>query len=134
MAQQPFNVGTDTNNGGIIRLAAFKKLRANVTDAESRFQALEAATVQSVSGVNEAHALTDVLIICDTSSNDVEIALLPAASWAGKVLNIKKTPAANNVILSPDSAETIDGAVSFNLVGLNEAATIISDGANIIIL
>lgn len=42
MAQQPFNVGTDTNNGGIIRLAAFKKLRANVTDAESRFQALEA--------------------------------------------------------------------------------------------
>jgi len=78
--------------------------------------------------------LTDAIIVCDTSSNDVEVALLPAASWTGKTLNIKKTAAANSVILNPDGAETIDGAATFNLTALNEAATITSDGTNIIIL
>jgi len=92
------------------------------------------ATSQSVSGANEAHVLTDVLIICDTSSNDVEIALLPAASWINKTLNIKKTAAANSVILNPDGVETIDGAATFSLTALNESATIISDGTNIVIL
>lgn len=41
--QQSINVGTNSNDAGIIRYAAFIKLKANITDAESRFQALEAA-------------------------------------------------------------------------------------------
>lgn len=43
MAQQLFNVGTSEDNAGIIRYAAFLKLKANAIDAETRFQALEAA-------------------------------------------------------------------------------------------
>jgi len=107
-----------------------KKSNANSAEIDAAIT----TTSQSVSGVNEAHVLTDVLIVCDTSSNDVEIALLPAASWINKTLNIKKTAAANSVILNPDGVETIDGAATFSLTALNESAAIISDGTNIVIL
>lgn len=41
MAQQNINIGTSADNGGIIRRAAFIKLNANATDAESRLGTLE---------------------------------------------------------------------------------------------
>lgn len=42
--QQNINVGTSADNAGLIRYAAFIKLKANIADAESRFQNLEAAS------------------------------------------------------------------------------------------
>lgn len=43
MAQNDIRVGTNSDKGGLIRVAAFHILKANIADAEARFLILEAA-------------------------------------------------------------------------------------------
>ena len=135
MAQQQINVGVSANDGGGDALRdAFIKSNSNATDAEARLLILESPTVQSVSGTNETHIVTDTLVVCDTSSNDVEIAILPVAQWVGKILNIKKALSANKIIINPDGTEQIEGASTYEFVQMGESLTIMSDGTGVLIV
>jgi hypothetical protein len=73
---------------------------------------------------------TEHTIFADTSSNDVTINLPPAASNSGRVFLVKKTAAANKVVLDGNLAETIDGVATHEMFGLYDWVKVQCDGSN----
>lgn len=74
----------------------------------------------------------DSLIIADSVGGAFTLTLPPASSNTGKVFQIKKQTTAgfNVVTIDANGSETIDGALTRNLVTPNESYTIVSDGTN----
>jgi len=67
----------------------------------------------------------------NTTSNSIGYNLPAASSVSnGKSITVKKVTAANSVTITPNGADTIDGAASFTWSGDGRAYTITSDGAN----
>lgn len=57
--------------------------------------------------------IDDYTIVCDATSGDVTISLPSAASASGHVMNIKKKDSStNNVIISANGSDTIDGSAT----------------------
>jgi len=73
---------------------------------------------------------TEHTIFADTSSNDVTINLPAAASNDGRVFVVKKTDAANKVVLDGNLAETIDGAATHEMFGIYDWVKVQCDGSN----
>lgn len=72
-------------------------------------------------------------VLCDVSSNNIQVNLPSAAGRAGRMYKFRKLFAgastSNNVIITPPSGEMIDGVSSFLMNHTNvEYVTIISDG------
>jgi hypothetical protein len=65
----------------------------------------------------------------DTTLGNIEADLPAAVDCADKGFLFKKTAAANQFILDPNGAETIDNAASFALKQLNETLGLFSNGA-----
>lgn len=88
--------------------------------------------VVSTSATSFSPGSGDDVIKCDTTANDVEIDLPPAATT--RQISIKKMATANKVRLNPSGAELIEGAAEFDFFDRNEAFTIVSDGTGWIIV
>lgn len=89
---------------------------------------IAATTTQSS---NYTATLADEVIIYTDVTGTI---LLPAASTANrKKYTIKKTSATNaisTVVIDANASETIDGALTYNLINKNEAVTIVCDGTS----
>jgi hypothetical protein len=77
---------------------------------------------------------TDDIVGCDTSSNTIEITL-PAASsiGAGKRYSIKDeggNAGLNNITVTPDGSDTIDGDASKTIDSAYTSMTIYCNGSN----
>lgn len=72
------------------------------------------------------------LILADTTANDIDINLPPAADMIRRLIYIKKTTAdSNTVTVIPDGSEELDNDVSFVIVGGSlGSVTIFCDGSN----
>lgn len=69
------------------------------------------------------------LIICDTSSGNIEIDLPAAADNDGRIITIKKTSSSNTVTIDPNSTETLDGSSTSQTLSFSKSfVTIVSDG------
>ena len=74
---------------------------------------------------------TDEVILADSTAAIVTLALLTAVGRTGKKITFKRiNVGANDVIIDPNAAETIDGAATRTLGAQFDKVTIISDGAN----
>lgn len=68
--------------------------------------------------------------LCDATDGDIT-ANLPAAAANTGLFYVKKTDgSANQVIVNPAGAATIDGGATAVLANQNEAITLVSDGTN----
>jgi len=74
---------------------------------------------------------TDDLLLVDTSGGAVTLNLPAASTVPGKVYYAKKTSGtANNMIIDPDSSETIDGLATKTTNVQYETFTFVSDGSS----
>lgn len=74
---------------------------------------------------------SDQVIDADATSGSFTITLETAASTgAGYMKTIKKTTAANVVTIDANGSQTIDGRLTIGLTAINSFVTIVSDGAN----
>lgn len=73
---------------------------------------------------------SDQTVLVDTTAGVVTLNLPPAASMQGNRLTIKIIAGTNELIIDGDSAETIEGYVTFSLTTVGDTLTITSDGSN----
>jgi len=73
---------------------------------------------------------TEYTIFADTSSNAVTVSLPAAASNDKRVFVIKKTDAANKVVVDGSGSETIDGALTYEMFGIYDWVKVQSNGTN----
>lgn len=73
---------------------------------------------------------TDIAVVADTVGGVIVINLPVAATATNRILFVKNAPSGgtNNVTVTPNGAETIDGAANLPL-GPNESAMLLCDGA-----
>jgi hypothetical protein len=109
-----------------------KILNAAITRAKLATGAI--ANVSSTSKTSDytADAATDDIILVDATANTVTIALPAASGCTGKKFNIKRIDSSNtyDVVIDPNSAETIDGAATVDLINQFDSIEIMSDGTN----
>ena len=71
----------------------------------------------------------DYLLICDATAGAITMTLPPAALVPGRIYVFKRVNSgANQVIVDPSGAETIDGAATHTLTPQWNALTIMSNG------
>jgi hypothetical protein len=71
---------------------------------------------------------SNTVVLVNSTSGNVTVKLPDAAANMGRYYVIKRTVAANNVIIQPVSGQTIEGNANETLTGAGSADTIISDG------
>lgn len=84
----------------------------------------------AVKGGDYTALLSDEVILINAGAVSVTLTLPAAASATGKKYTVKAVDVTNSATIEPAGAETLDGAGSYGFLGVNEAITIISDGAN----
>jgi hypothetical protein len=73
----------------------------------------------------------DFIVIVDASSGNKTITLPAAVSCNGRIYTIKKTDASGNTVtIDANGAETIDGALTRDLLSQYQYITTVSDGVN----
>jgi|SRR3972149_6828523 len=87
------------------------------------------STTTQTKATNYTTLTTDDYLLVD-SSGATRTITLHAASTATKPVHIKKTQAANTVVIDPNASETIDGTATRTLTQQYEAVTCVSDGSN----
>ena len=87
-----------------------------------------------VKTTNYTLSATDDLLLCDTSSNNITLTLPTAVGNDGKVFYIKKIASAYVCTLDANGSQTIDGELTQTLLTNYTAVTLVSDGANWLIL
>lgn len=75
--------------------------------------------------------INDGILICDTSSGNITINLLPSDEWNGKVLTVKKIVAANFIIVDGFGAQTIDGGLTSSMATINLIRRFTAEGGAI---
>lgn len=82
----------------------------------------------SIDDTDSPYAVTNQsIILADATSGNITINLPTATIGNKQVIKFKHTGTANNVVITPNGAETIDGGANITLTTL-QYATIISDG------
>lgn len=100
-------------------------------DVRNIVMPLHKGVLQSVTKTsNYTVTASDRLIYVDTSGG-TRTMTLPAANSVtpNTVYSFQKTSASNSMVLDGDGSETIDGATTKTLTGLNARADIVSDGS-----
>lgn len=112
---------TDDGDGTVTIAAQNLSALSTIDDTDSPFTALH---------TNERN-----YIIADATNGAITVNLPPAADWTGLEIIVKKLDsAANNVTVSPDGTETIDGAGSYDLVNQWDTVTLYSDGSQVLVI
>lgn len=88
----------------------------------------------SAKTANYTLVTTDDVIACDTSSNDITLTLPTAVGNTGKQFFIKKIAVEFSCIIDANGAQTIDDELTQTLRTKHTSVTIVSDGANWLIL
>lgn len=73
---------------------------------------------------------SDFTIRADTTSGAIIVNIPPTATTVGRILNIKTINNTNNVTVSGDGSELIDGGNIFMLTSLFESITVQANGTN----
>ncbi len=73
---------------------------------------------------------SDFTIRADTTSGAIIVNIPPTATTVGRILNIKSVNNTNNVTVSGDGSELIDGSNIFMLTSLFESVTVQANGTN----
>lgn len=75
------------------------------------------------------------VVLCDATAGDITVTLPRAEREAGRRYNIKKIDGTGNaVIIDGDGSETVDGELTVIIDTQYDAATIVSDGTEWIII
>lgn len=72
----------------------------------------------------------EVITLANTTSNSVTVNLAAASTTTNRLRFIKKTAAANSVIIDPNASETINGTATYTLSGNGEGIWIQNDGSS----
>jgi len=119
-------------------------LPATVTGASAQVLTLPASTgTLALVGVaafasktaNYTATSSDEVLTCDATSATITITLPTAVGITGKKYVIKRIDAhvTNEVIVDPNSTQTIDGATTLDIINQYDSVDIVSDGANWVI-
>jgi hypothetical protein len=84
-----------------------------------------ASTTSASFTLTSAHCV----LLCDATSNNINVNLPAASACAGRHYCVKKTNATNTVTVDPNSTEQIDGATTAVITTINTAIWFVSDGA-----
>jgi hypothetical protein len=83
--------------------------------------------VVTVTG-NVTLTANNTVVLVDSTSGNSTVTLPDATANTGRYYVIKRTVAANNVIIQPQSGQTIEGVSNVTLTGAGSTDTIISNG------
>ena len=124
------------SSGGTYRLAStgdhvvFRYVDATIGWKASSSLGGRIVDVETFSSSDTLDANNEVCL-CDTTSGVLTLNLPAAASYTGRVYQVKKTSAdANTVVIDGNASETIDGGLTATLTTQYESITIVSDGSN----
>lgn len=109
---------------------------AGVTAPHSTLQ-VGGAVATAISGKTGAYTLaaTDSIVTGNASGGAFSLTLPTAANIAGRTYTLKKTDSsANAITVATTSAQTIDGAASVSLAAQYDYVSVVSDGANWIVV
>jgi len=130
--------GSDTLDGGTaaIVLTDVASGLLLTADASNNWSVLSAgASAPNLSVVTKTTNYTttssDDVILVNTAGGNITISLHAAANAVKKRITIKKISLdANDIIIDPNGAETIDGETTVTLRAVRESLTIVPDGSN----
>jgi len=121
--------GTDKlmHQGAAVEEEVLQATRSS--DVSPKFSGISLkAVTKAVADSPYAAAATDYTILCNAVGGAMVVSL-PAATGTGRILNVKKIDAsAFTVTLTPNGAETIDGAASY-IIAAQWVNITIQDGA-----
>lgn len=86
-------------------------------------------TISANTTITNAYSFVAV----DATSGNITLDITTTGITAGRVFTVKKVAGANNVIIDPAGAATVDGAASKTLSTLYSTAVIIFDGTNFLV-
>lgn len=116
-------------NNPIAMAGAIPAAAANLADDWS-FKRIGLHAGSSISSDGSVTVGAATFYLVSTGGGNVTIGLPAAATCANMVLSFKKIAAANNMILDPNAAETIDGAATKTYSARWSWVTILSNGTN----
>ena len=89
------------------------------------------AAVRTVTAASVTAAISDNLIRCDCTSNNITVNLPAASTCTGLELIIKKIDvSANTVTIDANASETIDGTLTKSIVSQYSRFRIMSNGTS----
>jgi hypothetical protein len=92
-----------------------------------------ASPYEAVSVSSTTYSVTktsgEIVILCNTTANDIDIYLPTAVGNKAKII-IKNVGGANSLLITADGSETIDGSLSVSLNTVYYFANLVSDNSN----
>ena len=113
----------------LFQLVGKMRLANNNIAIDANIDLAKISTTQRTVTADDTATGADSLLLIDTTAGNIAETLPPAVNKQ-QILIIKKTVAGNTITLTPDSTlpDTIEGAASLAITGLNDVVILISDG------
>lgn len=107
-----------------------KQFSINGYATAARFDLVGGVAQYSTKTSNYSVTTADHLIYCDTTSGNITLSLAAISGFNADVpYRFVKTAAANDLVIDPNSSETINGASTKTITALNASTTIIKSGS-----
>ncbi len=108
-------ISLQKNSGALLLPTAFKSCSLTVTDSTGKVHPLR----------------TSANLLANAEGGAFTVTLPPAAEFGQRFIRIKKVDVAgNDITISPNGDETIDGLLTFVLKEHNEFVAVVSDGSD----
>lgn len=129
-------VGTGNDASSIISKGnQYEILSVGATTLEWISPYLTSATVNAATKTTSIEE--DILFVTYTPTGTVAITLASATAVSGKEIIIKDAggnATTNNITISTEGIETIDGQATYAIVGNYDSVTLVSDGTNWLVI
>ncbi len=125
------SVATGTSPLTVVSTTLVSNLNADLLDGIHASGFVTTPIVVPVTAASYTAVATSgtTILLCNTTSNSITVNL-PTAVNNTAIYEIKKTSAANSMIIDGFNAETIDGDATIAVVVENESLTLVSDNTN----